>query len=961
MAKVKYGDDDVNVEVDATTQEMGEVAGALGISIQSPPPPTEEDRTIAEKMVEADISGDVGMIGEPGERTASLASSLVRKFFKQVGRHSVEPVEGGVTDLSKKLQYDPKLQPSKAPASDQLLQPDVEIPGHYTWTIEETVDRVNKAELSDFDTLDSHQLNFKTLSDEDVATTMALFAEKNAKAVDSQRRGVMADEALYEMAETLRADPAFLEKVLKIDPGTALTAEETMAAKQMLTLLTQDINTMAKNFDNLDDAGRAEFIKRRAIFESLYGNFMGARAESGRSLRVHGLETNVGEENIDQMSALLQQRDHGLNEAQIARMLEMSQTPSEVSSTLAATRPTLWAKSFDTAYEVFINGILSGVKTHIVNFTGSAIRTGVNVIDTAVAGLFGRGAATHAEAIQRGEWKAQLFGLTTGWNEALSISAKVMKTTKKYGDVDKLDTQMMDGFIRPDSYGLDPSGVAGKSVDWIGQIVRAPTERLMGGTDAFNKYMAERMSLSGQAYSKAVGMQKELNLDEATTLQLLQDLIETPTEEMKIIAKQDGKMMTFQEDLGVSGKELQKAIQGNRFSKTIIPFFKTPMNLLKQGYLERTPLGMLTQEYRDNIAAGGRRSQLARSKMTTGTMLTMSLGMLAMNGNINGHYSKDKDIRRAQMNAGWEPMSFVIKADDGTTTYVPFDRVEPFSYLFGMVADLSNIQKEMELRDTTESEDDMFQMMVSSVILAVGENTLNKSFMTGIRSAMEAMTEGGYKAEMWAKNQMNAFTPYSGARRNLASVVDSTARRPDGLIDYWQEQVTFWGQNAAPIIDVQGREIKRKHLYIPWDFTELSKNKIDLEVLRIAEETGVSPIPATRRKMDGVKLTPTQQAKWGKLARSELILDGRTFSETINDMITTKNYKALHVDTQIDMLREWTKLYDNAAKERIKTDDDSLMNKILRHKFAPQAKLIANEEGGDPSDVLTDIVNKLNY
>jgi hypothetical protein len=230
-------------------------------------------------------------------------------------------------------------------------------------------------------------------------------------------------------------------------------------------------------------------------------------------------------------------------------------------------------------------------------------------MDTAVAARFGSNGAQDAVAV--GEWKAQLFGLMTGWNDARYVSNQVLKTAKKYGDVDKLDSSMQAGFIKAESYSMDQEGISGKTVDWIGNIIRAPTERLMGGTDAFNKYMAERMSLSGQAWSQAANMQKEFGLTDAQTMDVIQDLISNPTEEMKIIAKQDGKMMTFQEELGESGVKMQKAIQGNRFAKMIIPFYKTPVNLMKQGFQERTPLAVLTKKYRADVKAGGRRAQMA--------------------------------------------------------------------------------------------------------------------------------------------------------------------------------------------------------------------------------------------------------------------------------------------------------------------------------------------------------------
>ena len=942
MAKIKYGD----AEVEASTQEMGEIAGALGIGISAPMgEPTPEEVSTGETMA-AEKSTD--MVGEPEAPTAGLSTSLVRRFMKQAGRHMVEPVTDGVTDATVRQMNDPAL--SRARSQRPHIPPPIDA--------ENLARNIESAKVMNFSDKESHIMNFNTLSDNELRQTIGVLAERNAANIDIQRRGVMADEALYEMADILRSDPRFIKETLEMQAGTSLPPEKILALKQTMTLMAGDIHDLASRYNTLDDAGKQRFRNHVKMFDKLYGNFMGARAETGRSMRAMGIDDGLSADvRPDQLSALLQQESHGLSEEMIARQIALAENTQGVVAVLDSARPTVFTKSFDTAYEIFVNGILSGVKTHVVNFTGSAIRIGVNVTDTAVAGLFGRGAASHADSIARNEWKAQLFGLTTGWNDAFAISAQVMKTTKKYGDIDKLDTTMYDGFIKAETYGLDPEKASGKTVDWIGNIVRAPTERLMGGVDAFNKYMAEHMSIAGQAYSKAVGMQKELNLDERQTIDLLKQLIDNPTEEMKIIAKQDGKMMTFQEELGKSGKQIQKAIQGNRAYKGIVPFFKTPTNLIKQAYIERTPLGLLTKKIRDEITAGGRSRQLALSKITTGTMISTSLFMLAQNDMINGHYSKDSDIRRAQMNAGWEPMSFVSKNEDGTTTYVPFDRVEPFSYLFGMAADLSNISKEMELRDISEAEEESYNKLVTGFIISVSENTLNKSFMTGIRSAIEA-TQGGYKAEMWVKNTTNAFTPYSGARRNIANLIDPTRRRPDGLMDYWEEQITFWHQNAAPLIDVQGREVKKKHILIPWDIVKMKTNVVDVELLRLAKETGVSAVSAIKRKMDGVRLTPMQQATWGKYARADMEINGKTFQEAIKEWIKEPRYQDAFIDDQIKQLRELTARYDNRAKRWLLDNDMSLMRKISTKKNAARAERQANESGSSPKSLLDKLVDE---
>ena len=918
---------------------------AMGIGIGVPDP----QKVATEASIPKE---EKSIVGEPGDREAGIAGVLVRRAFKALGKHTVEPVDGGLTNDVVRMQHDPNIQAARG--SEEVAQAAPE-----TVDYNMIAEGVRDAEVGNYNDNESYIMNFNTLNDDETRGMIGFLSTRNDENIDAQRRGVMADEALYEMAEILRSDPEFIKETMEMATGTALAPEKMLAMKQNMLLLLNDIHKLATEYPTAGEEGRRKFDHYMKTFDKLYGNLKGASAETGRALRVHGIDPGIeqGDMRPDQLSAILQQESHGLTPEMIARHISMADNARGVSGVIDSARPNIMTKTFDTAYEVFINSILSGVTTHIVNFSGSAIRTGVNVVDTAVAGLIGRGPANPSESIARGEFKAQLFGLTTGWREAFNVSTGVMKTAQKYGDVDKLDSVMHEGFIKAETYGMDPEGLGGKSVDWLGTIVRAPTERLMGGTDAFNKYMAERMSLSGQAYSKAVGMQKEMGLNEEQTIILLQEIIANPTEEMKIIAKQDGKMMTFQEELGGGLKKMQQGIQGNRFAKTIIPFFKTPMNLMRQAFVDRSPLGLASQAVRDDIAAGGRRRQMAISKIVTGTMAGSVMTMAAIDGKITGHYSKDKDLRQAQMNAGWQPMSFVINNDDGTTTYASFDRVEPFSYILGMAADLGTISREMELRDISDSEEELYGKLVTAFIVAVGENTMNKSFMTGLRSVMEAVTVGDYKAEMWAKNITNAFTPYSGMRRNAANLIDSTRRRPDGLMNHWLEQVMFWDQNAAPIIDVQGRTIDKKHLIVPWDPTKLTTNDLDLELLRIAEFTGTSAVKSIARKINGVTLTPTQQARWAVYSRKELGGD-ENFPAVTTELINSDGYKGAFIDIQIEMLREISKKFDDAGKAWMLQNDNDLLTRVQTVKMAPVARQVADTTGEEPSDVLNRLMDR---
>ena len=66
------------------------------------------------------------------------------------------------------------------------------------------------------------------------------------------------------------------------------------------------------------------------------------------------------------------------------------------------------------------------------------------------------------------------------------------------------------------------------------------------------------------------------------------------------------------------GRDLQSLLNKSAPAKIILPFIRTPTNLLKMGFVERTPLGFVVKKIREEFAAGDERAQLARARMTFG-------------------------------------------------------------------------------------------------------------------------------------------------------------------------------------------------------------------------------------------------------------------------------------------------------------------------------------------------------
>src|SRR3546814_12732859 len=97
------------------------------------------------------------------------------------------------------------------------------------------------------------------------------------------------------------------------------------------------------------------------------------------------------------------------------------------------------------------------------------------------------------------------------------------------------------------------------------------------------------------------------------------ELLGNPTDEMMEKALDYGRYLTFQRPLGdgLAGG-LSRITQNQPIFKAVLPFIRTPTNLIKFT-AERSPLAPMVKEWRRDFAAGGARRDLAIAKVMVGS------------------------------------------------------------------------------------------------------------------------------------------------------------------------------------------------------------------------------------------------------------------------------------------------------------------------------------------------------
>lgn len=206
-------------------------------------------------------------------------------------------------------------------------------------------------------------------------------------------------------------------------------------------------------------------------------------------------------------------------------------------------------------------------------------------------------------------------------------------------------------------------------------------------------------------------------------------------------AERFARESTFTDEPGKFTQLIKQGLNHMPVFKFIMPFVSTPMNILHFGWRRTLPGAMIeglipvlkkTKDARikewktltpmEQAAARGR---YATAVASTGAMIYFA----SQHGDrITGGGPRNRKERQALMATGWQPYSFVFKNDDGSKTYVSYERADPLATMISLVADAAEFTK------MNPDDDDGFAEVFSALAFTVAENMTDKSFLRGINN-----------------------------------------------------------------------------------------------------------------------------------------------------------------------------------------------------------------------------------
>lgn len=695
--------------------------------------------------------------------------------------------------------------------------------------------------------------------------------------------------------------------------GQALNDQQIESGRQFLAASSENLKGMADvvKSGTANDLQKMEFMRAFNIHYAVQMQMSGAAAEAGRALQIFRKVAESDTLRVGQLKDFMAGTvSTGIKPEDLAAKLADMDSPAQVA---AFVREAKKANSYDMLMEAWINGLLSGPVTHSVNVTSNVLTSMWMIPERAMAAGISR---LHGGDIRMGEVAAQSYGLVQGFKDGLGLAWQALRKGESSDLMGKIEQSQMRAItaenvqnlpaikkLAPNA--LEAGGIAARAVDALGEVIRVPG-RFLTAEDELFKSVGYRMELQAQAYRKAASE----GLEGQAMSQRMRDIISNPQElapEVHLAAVDAARYQTFTSDLGPGGKAIQTAANKIPGLKLVIPFIRTPANIMKFA-AERTVLAPLMKSVRADIMAGGARRDMALARMSLGSMAMATVATYASAGYITGGGPADTTLRQHKYNQGWQPYS--IKFGD---KYYSYGRLEPLGMMMGLAADAVEIMGEL---DELESD-----KLATTIVASIGKNVMSKTWLRGLSEAVQALEDPDRHGSRWVKQFAGTAVPTGVAQiertmypeiADAQSAMEAIKARVPGYSkdlptrrNLWGEKITFNGALGPDIVSPI--------------FTSSEKDSpIDKELLRMR-----APIrmPQRTQTFEGVpiKLDAYEYEEFMvRMNSMKLDSTGKTLKKSLDELVTKdKDYKSEKND---DMKERMIRAHIQEATEKTRAE-----------------------------------------
>lgn len=620
----------------------------------------------------------------------------------------------------------------------------------------------------------------------------------------TQARGPMTLQDMYAMGGTLAQDVDFLKEVAGRQMGDLLSAEGTVAVKQLVSMLWDDFAakaklvpqgakdlpvsaTLAESFENLqrmnnimagysEEAGRTLGIHRylKEMLESgdptvvqLVKNQMASKIVMERVRQAGGFEK------ISNYAALVDE----VNELLKATDLEINKAGEIV-------KVAKWAK-FGDGLVGYINtnrlnsvSLMGRIASSSVILTGRRILTSLN--EAVVGKLIGADEATRFADVA-----ADINGMMAATSEAAEVAAKTWKTGKSAGPTVNLDFEQLRVTALPEAGGASEAAKAWNAVGTILASGRRGIMTVESATGMLN-YRGYVSGAAERAAGDLVGKEREAFIKNFLS-DVPQDVHQAAIEAVEAV-NLNGRISTpWIETLVNPASDLGRYHPITMFKKLFMPFANTRGRFLEEA-LSNVPGANLLVKDNARKFFNGTKAERAQvfAEMATGVETIGAIGYLIHNGVLTGGQPPDFKTQKvlADSTAGWKPYS--VRVGDKYVE-IPFAD-QTLKKIIDVSAYAMYSAKSASTEEAAHGEWVSLAGMAIGHILSPDDNLRTAGQITSVVSGYMEGRDMGDQARSLVASPLIGAIPAAGVMRdyNLAfgDRTQKDYKSADSMIDY---------------------------------------------------------------------------------------------------------------------------------------------------------------------------------
>jgi len=463
------------------------------------------------------------------------------------------------------------------------------------------------------------------------------------------------------------------------------------------------------------------------------------------------------------------------------------------------------AKTRDAVFQIWISGLLYGLKTHIRNIVGNqmfqmwelgvirAAASGIGSIRNLGSQLVGRGPVS--DRILMGEVAAEMYGWWQAQPEAFALAWQAMVTGQQGNALGKIERVLDSNVFNQKAFSeLSPQG---KATYLMGQVM-VGSSRALFGEDRYAQAVVGRMVLYGMAYRRyRANITDGMDRDDA--LLLMVDDLRNPPPDLIATMEEAQAYLTFTDRQHGKLSSLMKAIQNVPIIGRIAMPFRNVLQNITRNTFQNSPVGIFMPGTWRALLAGGADADIAIARIVMGSSVMGAIGNYYLLGGegddeygdigLTGGGPRNRAQRASLMEIGWRPWSIKIKKDAGLIddavlaalkavgaveesakhVYISYVGLEPLGTLLAVSADTIDL---MKWSDDTQANTDLVQYVVA----AWAEQLSDRSFVAGLGNMMNAFTKGGGTLNNYLSGLARTFKPMSSLVNTLEDFYDDRKR-----------------------------------------------------------------------------------------------------------------------------------------------------------------------------------------